>query len=453
MVPAFGPVLLPGRGYNPPDVRTKRRRVIAGSHARPATHGAARAAAVVFAGIAVALNIGKLPPALPVLQRDLGLTLVQVSWMVSLFMIGPALIGIFAGSFVDRFDARRTMIAGLLLSAATGAMGAFALSAPLLFVSRALESVGFLMAVLSGPPLIARFVALTRVRGWLGTWGAYMPTGIGAALFATPALMALVGWRGVWLVCAAAAAIAAALIAFIQATPAPDAVHRTQRGASSPPVDTVLVGRLVRETLRSPRAWLLSICFLFYAGQFIGIFSFLPSIYQDAGLSAQWGATLTAIAVLINMTGNLAAGFLLQHGIARATLIAAAGLTMAICEWLAFGSELAFAWRYGAIMLLSAVGGLIPGTLFATAPFYAPSPAAVSTTIGAMQQGSSLGQFAFPLAIAALAQGTGGWGATWIVTGTAALATVAIAWAMGRCDRTRSRRRTGSSASERGSPG
>src|SRR5699024_1677883 len=115
------------------------------------------------------------------------------------------------------------------------------------------------------------------------------------------------------------------------------------------------------------------------------------------------------------------------------------GCTMAFTAWVAFGSEAAFALRYAAILVLSAVGGLIPGTLFASAPFYAPAPSAVSTTVGLMQQGSGIGQIVLPPAIAALAQTSGGWSATWIATGAAAFATMAIAGAMRGYDRRRLR--------------
>ena len=151
------------------------------------------------------------------------------------------------------------------------------------------------------------------------------------------------------------------------------------------------------------------------------------------------GALLTAIAVIANMAGNVAAGLLLQRGFQRQSLIAFAGVTMALSAWLAFGSGAPFAACYAAILLLSAVGGLIPGTLFATAPFYAPSPSAVSTTVGLMQQGSGLGQIALPPVIAALAQYSGGWSATWIATGAAAMVTIVLAWVIARYDRIRLR--------------
>ena len=397
----------------------------------------ARAGVVVLAGLTSAMQIGKLPPTLPILQAEFQLSLVQVSWMVSLFMLGPALIGAVAGSVADRFDARRTMITGLLLSAVTSAFGAFASSPGALFASRALESISYLMTVLPAPALIAGLVPRARVRGWLGVWSAYMPAGMGIALLATPALTGVIGWRGVWLASAVLAALAAMLVARIaQVRPPTDAVEAApSRGEGG------RVAALVQQTLRSAGPWLLALCFLFYAGQFTAIFSFLPSIYQDAGLSAQWSATLTAIAVMISMTGNLAASYLLQRGASRGALVAVAGLAMAACAWLAFGSSSGFVLRYVAILLFAVSAGVIPGTLFATVPSYAPSHDAISTTVGMMQQGSSLGQLLLPPAVAALAQYSGGWQSIWIATGAAAMVTVAIGAAMRSYER--SHRRSG----------
>lgn len=393
-----------------------------------------RAAAIVGTGVVAALNIGKLPPALTTLRDEFALSLVQVSWMVALFAIGASLLGMAGGSIADRFGPRRTMIAGLLLLAASGALAAVARAAPLLFLGRALESIGFLLTVLPAPVMLRRQVRGESLRGWLGVWGAYMPAGMSMSLFAAPALMSLLGWRGLWFICAGAAFAWALLIAVTQPRDPP------QHGTAQP------LAALARATVGSPGPWLLSLCFMFYAGQFIGIFSFLPDIYRSAGIGAQTGASLTGFAVLFNMIGNVAAGLLMQRGVPRWALIVAAGATMAACAYLAFGSGLAFGGRYAAIVVLSTCGGLIPGALFATAPFYAPSMAAVSTTVGMMQQGASLGQVLMPLAIASLAQATGGWSATWVATGTAALVTITIGLVIRRLDEVRHRRQAATAA-------
>src|SRR5690606_38044818 len=128
--------------------------------------------------VVAALNFGKLPPALPALQAEFGLSLVQVSWMVSLFMIASALMGIAGGSIADRFDPRRVMVCGLLLMASSSAAGALASTPAVLFASRAFESLGFLLTVLPGPALLRACLPAQSLRGWLGFWGAYMPAGM-----------------------------------------------------------------------------------------------------------------------------------------------------------------------------------------------------------------------------------------------------------------------------------
>lgn len=386
-------------------------------------------AIVVGTGVVAALNYGKLPPALASLQAEFGLSLVQVSWMVSLFMVGAAAFGMIGGAFADRFGLLRIMVGGLLLMGAASAAGALAPTPGLLLVSRACESVGFLLAVLPGPAMLRRCVPLSSLRGWLGAWSAYMPTGMASALIVTPWLMAADGWRLAWWASSVAALGWAAVVLAVlpQRLPA--------SGAVLPGAAAATLSAVARRTLGSAGPWLIALCFLFYAGQFVGIFSFLPSVYLEAGLAPAVGGMLTALAVAANVIGNLASGVLLQKGCSRQALIASAGLAMAFCAWLAFGTALPFPARYVAVLVLSAVGGLIPGTLFASAPYYAPAPNAVSTTVGFMQQGSAWGQILMPPVIAAFAEHAGGWSAIWMATGLAAGCTVLIAFGFGRYDR------------------
>lgn len=422
----------------------------------PVRAGAGPATIVVGTGVVAALNFGKLPPALLALQAEFGLSLVQVSWMVSLFMFAGALFGIAGGAIADGFGPRRVMVAGLVAMGSASAAGAMATSPAVLFTSRAVESAGFLMAVLPGPALLRQCVPAAQLRGWLGAWAAYMPGGMGLALVVTPWLMQAAGWRAAWWGTAIAGIGWAAMIAFALPQARAGANSSTSsRAASRPaPADSpaVVAGRAplaanAWATATRIGPWLLALCFLFYAGQFVGIFSFLPSVYADAGVAQSLGALLTALAVIANVAGNLAAGLLLQRGFQRHSLIGFAGVSMALCAWIAFGTEAPFALRYAAIVVLSVVGGLIPGTLFATAPFYAPNPAAVSTTVGLMQQGSASGQILLPPVIAALAQYSGGWSSTWIATGVAAACTVAIAMVIRAYDRKRLARAVAAEAS------
>ena len=71
-------------------------------------------------------------------------------------------------------------------------------------------------------------------------------------------------------------------------------------------------------------------------------------------------------------------------------------------------------------------GGVVPATLFMLAVRLAPGPSTVSTTVGMMQQASSLGQFIAPPVVAWIAHRVGGWQWTWVVTLACSLAGMAV---------------------------
>lgn len=384
---------------------------------------ASRLAVVLFAGVAAAVNIGKLPAALPALQQAFGMTLVQASLLLSAFQTAGAVFGLFSGVLADRFGARTVMAIGLGVLGAASAAGALADGAGALLATRALESAGFVLTVLPGPALMRRVVPFGRLSVALGYWGSYMPTGTTIGLATTPWLMAAGGWQLAWWLSAATALVALALV--VRVLPADPPHHAVQ----------VRVLALARDTLRSPGPWLLSACFALYAGQFIAVFGFLPTAYQAADVAPTAAGVLTAIGVAANMAGNIVSGSLIHRGVRRATLLAATSMVMAVCAVLAFAAQAPFALRYVAVLAFSAVGGLIPGTLFATAPRFAPYPGAVSTTTGLMQQGSAIGQAVAPPMVAAVASAVGGWHASWWVLSTLALANVVVALTIGRFDR------------------
>jgi hypothetical protein len=96
------------------------------------------------------------------------------------------------------------------------------------------------------------------------------------------------------------------------------------------------------------------------------------------------------------------------------------------------GEGLPTALRFASVVMFSAVGGLIPGTLFSCALQLAPSEGTVSTTVGYMQQWSAFGQFAGPPLVAWVAASAGGWQWTWVVTALLSLAGAVLAHFIGR---------------------
>lgn len=417
--------------------------------ARPFSLGgrADPALVLVLAGVSASLHVGKLPPALPVLREVLGVTLLQSGFLLSMVQLAGVLLGLAVGLAADGMGLRRSLLSGLMLLSVAGALGAWAQAAPTLIALRALEGLGFLLVAMPAPALLRRLVPPQRLSAVLGVWGSYMPLGMALALLCGPFVLAARGWQTWWWLTAGLTG----LMAFwawralppdplpSPATPPPGVTDGRTASAQGGVLERL------KRTLRAPGPWLVALCFAVYSGQWLSVIGFLPSIYAQASVPAATGALLTALAALVNISGNLAAGRLLQRGWPAKRLLQTGFCAMALGAFGAFSNILPSAASLGptllpflSVLLFSAMGGMVPATLFSLAVRLAPDTNTVSTTVGWMQQWSSLGQFVGPPLVAALASAVGGWQWSWLITGSCCLAGLLLAALMGRLLESRS---------------
>lgn len=375
---------------------------------------------VVLSGIVAALHIGKMPVAIPVLREALGITLVEAGFLLATVQFAGMSVGVLIGTATDGIGLRRSVIAGQLILAVAGLGSLWVEQSSTLLLFRALEGLGFLLVVLSAPGLIRQLIPPSRLPQYLGLWGAYMGTGASLALLCAPAIMALIGWRGLWVMLAALSTAMALWAAM--AIPS-DAQRRTTiLNSPSRSQQSRWWQRLVL-TLGSREPWRVAIAFALYSSQWLAVIGFLPSIAEQAGYSKQAAGVLTALACAANVSGSVAAGRLLHRGFSARHLLCIAYLSMILTTFLAFSSftDDLPGLRYLVVVLFSAIGGLIPGTLFSVVVDVAPNEHTVSTTVGWMQQCSSMGQFFGPPAVAMLAASVGGWHMTWVATAICSL--------------------------------
>jgi predicted MFS family arabinose efflux permease len=244
-----------------------------------------------------------------------------------------------------------------------------------------------------------------------------MPLGAGVMILASPALLSF-GWRGLWW--------ANALIAALYALALAAATRPAAAEARRPPPR---FWRDLRRTAASPGALLLAFAFAAYAANWLAAMGFLPTyLAEQRRLGPEAVAALTALAVFANAGGNLLGGWLLHHGAARWRLMALALVVMALASPAIYAEGAPDGLRYLACLLFSGLSGLLPASVLAAAPRYAPSPSLIGTMNGLLVQGSNLGQLAGPPILAALISRLGWSGSPLFVIAASALGLGAVLW-------------------------
>ena len=378
---------------------------------------------VIFAGgLAAGAYMTKVPPALPMLRADLGLTLVGSGWIQTMLYTIGAAAGVFFGVLAERSGVKRAALAGLGLMVAGGLVGALAGGYGTLLASRAIEGVGFLLYVVAAAPLLTA-ATLPRDRATaFSIWSSYMPTGGTLALLVAPLALSGFGWRGLWVVLA----IYTALCALLLARKVPAAQFGQSIGSM----------RLLVESLARPGSIALCIGFICYVGQWTSLMTWLPTfVVDERGGSPAAAALITAAFVAINIPGNQLGGLLLRLGMRRWRVMAAGAFAMGATALGFFSSALPDAARLACVLAFSTLGGVIPAAVFSGTTVHAKTPQHIGTTNGMVMQSSHAAQFAIPILIAWVASRAGSWGASLQVMSALALTGVVAALAVGRFER------------------
>jgi len=371
---------------------------------------------LVGVGMAAAFQIGKAPPALPLLRTELGLTLFLAGWVLSAFNIIGAIAAPLAGAVSDWQGHRRLILIGLGTMAVSSLVGSFSQSPSLLLETRFFEGLGYVFIIVAAPGLIIKVVNHQDMRVAFGIWGSFMPAGGAMMMILAPILMTGFGWRGMWRI--NAGLLFAFMIWLAWATRNLTGLNSQDKFSSQKLLKDILV------TLKTPGPVLLALCFGSYGFQLLTVMGFLPTLlHEEVGLDQGLASVLTAIALAVSALGNLLGGCLLQRGVKRWLLIAVPSMTMGICAFGIFSGGIGLLFRYMAAVVFMGIGGILPTAVIHGAIVHAPSKELVSTSNGILMQGAQTGLLAGPPIVAAAVSLRGDWQiAPWVLFAVSLLA-------------------------------
>lgn len=379
--------------------------------------------AAVLCGLAVAMNVGKVPIAMAQLRAELDLSLVAAGWVSAMINTLGVTTALFFGMLGDRVGALRMCFIGLFVSAVGGLGAIFAGSEAALLVSRFAEGAGMVSVAVSAPALLSAASSPRDRRFALGIWSAYLPAGVSLVVLLAPLVMPLGGWRGLWVLTLSVIVLAA--LAIHRCRPAYRTVAQTV--AEPHPL------RAAKDALAQIEPWLLACAMACWTVQHYALIIWLPTFLKEQrDFSPLAVSLLSCLMVLVNVPGNLLGGSLLQRHFHRGNLIVCANLVAGLSGVGIFLDVFPDLVRYGLCLLLSFTGGLVPAAVLSASASFARTPKQIGTLQGLFVQFGNLGPFLGPPLIAMLVAASGLWRDALIVTGSAALLGIAFGLLMRR---------------------
>ncbi len=375
--------------------------------------------ALIFAGVVAAFQIGKAPIAIPLIRQELNLSLTFAAWIIGVYAAVGALAGLPAGAAINFVGARRCVILGLLIIGAASCSGAFATSGALLLLTRVIEGAGFLMVAVATPTLLGLVTAVKDRDVVFGCWAVYFAAGSVIVMLAGP-LLAAFGWRSLWFATGLLALVYALIVWWI----AP--IASTVSGASGRALADI--GRV----MRMPGPILLALCFGFYSIQYHALTGLLPTLLVERlGVTVANAGLISAVTIVANGAGGVSAGFMLRRGFPLWVLFATAFTVMAAAAFGIFNESMPVA----AVALLATaslgITGMLPASIYAAAPRFAPQAALLALTVGIIVQMSHLGHVIGPSALGAWVE-QWGWSSSPALFSAIACGGLAVALAIRR---------------------
>ncbi len=363
---------------------------------------------IVATGVVAGLHIWKLSPALTVIQQEFGFSLIFSGVLLGVVQVAGMVGGLAVSLLSEVISQRRTLVLGLLLLVLGSALGALAPSAALLLATRIIEGAGVIMVTVMGPGLVRRHAPAKNLNMAVGWWAAYMGMATFIGVFSTALALQHLPWHLWW-----------GILAFTTLIPIPLILKFV--GADEPSGSAALraAGKRIAITARAGRVWVSALIFGCYTVQWMAVVGFLPTIYEEFGLSAVVGGLASAVVGGLNAVGAIICGGLLHRGANGRTLLSCGFALMALTSFITFAFDYPthLLWiQMIAVGLFSLSGATIPTTMTRVVVDLAPPGGSAPASMGLTQQIFNIGNFTGPMLLASMATLTGGWNATWWLT-------------------------------------
>ena len=407
-----------------------------------------------FSAVCISLSQLKIVPMLEELAKSMGITMTQVSWLMSVFTIAGAVLALPGGALMGKLGPKKMLLSLMACLFVGNVLGAFSTASfSALLICRTLEGFSFALIFLTGIVMITKLFSDSNKGLAIGIFSVFPSVGSAIAMNLSAPIVQSLGMSSLWVIAAALAAISFILDALVlenadslqkEDVPAnsPSASRSSSEGAllpeamvsrigtapgESPPVALPEVENpSLLEAFANSRAWLVAVshgmaAFIVYA--FVTIYPSLFSGYYALNQgTANFYASLNG---LFNIPVCIIVGFIIDR-IGKAPILVIASYILLGFTCLLTTQLNAATYVLHPLLTALFMGVLTPANV-SIVPSVARRPALVAYTVAMANLVFFTGNFiAAPIVVGTIEYN--GWqSGVYVLTAACALGAVVIA--------------------------
>jgi len=225
--------------------------------------------AIFVASVAAPINQFKVPPVMPALIADFGLTMTSAGMLMSVFSLAGLLIAFPAGAILSRLGQKATCALALGLIITGSVVGTYATQAEAMLCSRAVEGLGMAILGVTAPVVISSWFPPERRGVPMGIWSAWVSVGVIVMMNVSPLTTPEGQWVQTWWLGTGIAF--GALLVFLVLHRMPQAIDSEDRQAGHD------LKSMFKETFAIRDVWLISISLFSFNIMVLGMNTFFPT--------------------------------------------------------------------------------------------------------------------------------------------------------------------------------
>jgi len=372
-------------------------------------------AAVYLGFLTVGFVFHFLPPILPAVIADLGLSHGQAGLLMSLFALPGILLSLPGGWLVDRYGERLVGSLGVVLMGVGTLLLGLAPSFYLILLARVLSGVGAMVGVVALQRLVTRLFAGRSLGLPVGISGSALPVGIVVVLNAAGPLAESSGWRAVALRVGGVTALVGVVFAL-----AVWFITRGQTlGREQKQDDTPLTGQA---HLFRP-IWIAGAVWFSANGAMTAFMTFAPDHFQGLGFDVSARGLFTSIPMWTSAALGMVTGWFTDRHGGRSAFMAV-GMTMMGVALVALPAAVVSPSLIGLVLGLSLAAVVTPTI---TLPGVLLPPSHIGRGYGILATCANLGIFIVPPLAGVARDLSGGYVWPFVIMGLVAFGGVAAA--------------------------